>query len=268
MNGKSSWWNLVVGILGVIPTVYGIICFIVRWAKGITFSSFDTALLLFYIFQSVAIIYMAFFRKFCYKAYDYPVIAKDYDFIYVERKLKYYVTGDQLNYSNECTIKSDVKKLEHIYGRYIWTGKQDAGVPSCSCDSVRTISSVARIGIWRYYQIEFSNPINKGDKASFSCSWQPISDVESSSAFLSVNTSVPTKKLVFDISLGSKYKGAEVLLEEYRSSYDDYPLKCEQRKLDDLGRITWSKKPSRGEYLRIRWDWKNGNPSTLGKNNI
>ena len=264
METKKSIWEYVIGLISISTPIISGAGFIVKLINKTDISWFDIFLIVVILLQFCVIAYVILYRKFSYKAYNYPVCRKDYNYIVEEKEINYIINKEgKLEYSSVFTIESNDCHLESVFGRFIWTGTSKTSIPACSGDEIKEIVKWERLGIWNHYRIMFHNCVKKGEIVKYKCKWPVIDQPESSSPFVSSDTVVPTKKLIFNLDLGKNYCKAVLHIEEYNSIAEDFPFSHKTVNLDDEGKAQVVFKPSRGRNYRLRWTWNNsGETST------
>ncbi len=215
------------------------------------------------VIQLIALVCYIVWNKKSYKSYYYPCKKIDYKYIIEEMTINYtlntkkFESGfiDELNLSREIAICSDCNALDRINDKYIWTGKSEAKLPHGKAN-VRSIQKLEdKPGIWKYFEVVFDRRLQKGEKINLSYQWPTIKMCKTSSPFISTLTDVPTKKIIFNINLGSDYAGKKIHIEERRSIDGDNMLDCCEYQLDEKGCKKIPVYPHRFRYFIVFWKW-------------
>lgn len=226
--------------------------------KSIELSLLDIILLVFFSLQIVFYIIVGLRNRFSYKSYHYNSLKIKTKYECIKKNIVYQRNdNDVLICKRDLKIKALENNLDSILDKFIWTGKSDAKLPIKKENIQEIREQKNRKGVWKFFDIVFPMPLNKGEVLNFSYEWPAISDCSSSSAFVSTSTEVPTKYLEFEIDLGKEYKNQQIILAEYRALDSNWPLSQEIKNFDGNGKYVWKiDKPKRFRYYIARWDWK------------
>ena len=211
------------------------------------------------IIQSFVQLILALWKKFSFRAYNYRGKDIKYDYIILNYKINKIENGKMLDYKLECSreliIQSNKKNLDRILDKYLWTGKNPASIPETGKNIQSIMPLAKKPGIWNFYEILFYKRIDKKEQINIAYKWPEIKDCKSSSPFVSMPTEVPTKKLTFNIDLGSEYANQKLILEEYRSIDSDIVLSKNEYRMDENGKCTIEIYPKRFRYHIVSWNW-------------
>lgn len=207
-------------------------------------------------------------KRFAWFSYQYPTGMIGTNYI-INRKTVHYKRDaqDRLIFSREIEIKSQISDLESIFDKYIWTGKMLADTPY-SRNKKCSIREENVVGIWRYFRISLDQHLKKGQTSTISYQWPTIDDCSNSSAFVSADTDIPTKELIFKVDLGVDFAGVEAKLEEFRAIESDCPIHTETIRFGPDGSYVWNVKHIRRfRYYRVRWSWNRSSVIQIPTNN-
>ena len=226
-----------------------------------------------------------------YKSYYYRNSEINRNYSFINKTIHYHLNNkNELKFSIDCEVKSNIEQLEYIYNKNVWTGKEknedkrneqnskkrnyypDKGLSSGIKDFIFDEESV---GLWEKYKVQLDETVRKGKKYPIRFVWKNISNCDTSSPFVSTNTDILTEEIVFDVNLGKSYANTPLKLHIYRGMESDYELQpAINCSFDKQGRFKWKicKNPCSQQstavgcyesaikqfrYYMITWHWKN-----------
>ena len=265
---KALKWllNNIFSILALIPNIILMCSSVYHYIK----KNLNLASLILIIASTVFFASFIIFKikqKNSYKSYSYPRKKIRPRFEVIKKEISYIKTkDDKLIFKRKMHILSKIDSLKTISDRYIWTGKSDVVLPKEGKSIEEIIPHPNKKGVWKFYDIELSRCIDKGEEIEIDYKWPKISNCSSSSPFVSMSTEEPTKLLVFHINLGKEYRGRKVILEEFRSIDGSYLLRTEEHEFDNAGKVNIPVPPKRFRYYIARWNWieRKGNNGNQG----
>lgn len=253
--------NILTLFIGI-PTLCGMFAIVKKWMSNTHWSTFEIILVIFNAIIIIFFVILLIVNKTSYKAYIYPISKTRTNYI-INKKITRYCRNEknELNFSRELDIKSCCNSLESVFDKYIWTGNSNGLIPNPK-KNIRKIQLENKIGIWNYLRIVLEDPLRKGHPKLIKYNWPLIKDCNSSSPFVSCDTDIPTKSLIFELELGNEFKDADLILEEFRAIESDFSLSTKKVKFDKYGAYEWKvKNPKRFRLYRMRWSWnKQGIP--------
>lgn len=215
------------------------------------------------LIQAGCVIGSVIWKRVSYKSYYYPKQRVPYKYSVESLTVNYTLnertensqTVYDLDLSRDVTVRANVSELDRISDKYLWTGASEAKLP-VKVNKVRSIQKLEdKPGVWKYFEVIFTNKIECNDVIDVSYKWPTIKDCKTASPFISTLSDVPTKKITFKINLGHDYAGKPIHLEERRSIDGDNMLSHKDYQLDSNGCIEISVSPKRFRYFIVFWEW-------------
>lgn len=179
----------------------------------------------------------------------YPPIDMDYEVI--ERNVTFTYGKELSHYELYIKVKSNVKGLNRIRGKYTWSGSEEAEM-ECVTKNCRLIP-LTRKDSFVEYEVELNRSYKKGKQVECKVKGRLPDSQYKFVPFFSAQISEATKLLVINICIPPEYNVREIILEEIaviRSSNDDSQVVL----LDAEGKYTWKvKNPKLFYKYSVRW---------------
>ena len=167
--------------------------------------------------------------------------------------------GVNTNYQNQfdgyellLNIKSNIKGLNRIHGKYTWSGSEKA-IFRCETKHC-TLIPLTRKDSYIEYEIELRKNYNKGQITSCKIVGDMPDSQHTFVPFLSTQITEETDELIMNICIPPEYNIKEVICEELaivRNSNQEADVVS----LDENGRYTWRiKNPKLFFKYSIRWE--------------
>ncbi len=174
---------------------------------------------------------------------DYEVIKREVSFTYGREKSRYEL------YLN---VKSNIKNLNRIHGKYTWSGS-DPAIINCETNHCKLIP-LTRKDSFIEYEVELRKNYKKGKRTECKIVGDMPDSEHKFIPFFSTQITEETKELIINICIPPEYGVREVICEEIaivRNSNQNSDVIL----LDANGRYTWDiKNPKLFYQYSIRWE--------------
>lgn len=174
---------------------------------------------------------------------DYTVIKREICFTYGKEKSKYELI---------LNVKSNIKNLSRIYGKYTWSGSDTA---TLKCETKHcTLIPLTRKDSYIEYEIELRKNYKKGKQTECKIVGDMPDSKHTFIPFFATQITEETKRLIINIIIPPQYGVREIICEEIavvRNSNQN----SEVFLLDEDGKYTWDiKNPKLFYKYSIRWE--------------
>ncbi len=179
-----------------------------------------------------------------------PSIDSNYNII--KREVSFTYGQDKSDYKLYLQVKSNVKNLNRIHGKYTWSG---SGTPNIYCATKHcNLIPLTRKDSYIEYEVELRKNYRKGKKAECTIIGEMPDPNHTFVPFFSTQIQEVTELLVINICIPPKYNVREIVCEEIpvvRNNNENSEIVL----LDEEGKYTW-KIPSPNLLYKysIRWD--------------
>ena len=174
------------------------------------------------------------------------------DYRVIKREVFFTYGRDLSRYELLLNIKSNIKGLNRIHGKYTWSGSEKA-IFRCETKHC-TLIPLTRKDSYIEYEIELRKNYNKGQITSCKIVGDMPDSQHTFVPFLSTQITEETDELIMNICIPPEYNIKEVICEELaivRNSNQEADVVS----LDENGRYTWRiKNPKLFFKYSIRWE--------------
>ncbi|GIH09920.1 hypothetical protein Rhe02_79870 [Rhizocola hellebori] len=187
--------------------------------------------------------------------YLYPDIEFPYEVL--SRKITYHLRDGELHYSRTIRVLALRDGQSGYLDRFLWTGPEQV-MPLVKGHGVNGITAYDKVGVFRYYRVEFNRALRRGEEYEFEVIWPPVDHWAKSRPFVSTSTDEPTHQLIFDLLLPpGTCRDGHAEGEVMRATESVLPLQpVEVLPIADDGRVVWTiDEPKLYHHYRLRWFW-------------
>lgn len=170
----------------------------------------------------------------------------------LKREVTFTYGKDMSKYELYLNVKSNIKNLNRIYGKYTWSGSEKASI---RCDTRHcNLIPLTRKDSFIEYEIELGKNYKKGKKAECKIVGEMPDSKHTFIPFFSTQITEETKLLVINICIPPEYGVREIVCEEIaivRNSNQSSEINL----LDAEGKYTWRVPAPKLFYkYSIRWE--------------
>lgn len=201
------------------------------------------------IIVTLYVILEVYTRNFKHHPYT-PSVESDYTV--VKREIYFTYGRDASRYQLNLNVKSNIKNLNRIYGKYTWSGSKEA---TLKCDTKHcNLILLTRKDSYIEYEVELGKNYRKGKHTECKIVGDMPDPEHKFIPFFATQITEDTKELILNICIPPNYNIKEVICEEIaivRNSNQNSEVKL----LDAQGNYKWViKNPKLFYKYSIRWE--------------
>ncbi len=184
-----------------------------------------------------------------------PPPEEDVEILSKEIVYEYLEDGKTMYQRKHLKIRMLRHGVHSFIDRYRWTGSGPCDVKSLTPGFVVTNLREEDGGIWKFFDVSFSNPYHKGDIVEFTIEWEMVDEDEKTVPFLSTMIDRETRYLLLQVRLPRKLSPTRAYFHEYTNYIDTLPSDTKQIRYSPASRsITYEvTEPKKYRKYLIRW---------------